>query len=191
VAALAALGVFSAVLMLARERVRDLGIFKAVGMTPRQVVTMVTCWVIALRSPPPSSPCPPESRWNTPWSVQSSAGRPAGSHGRPRRPAPDPLRDSTARPGLPRSGAGSEIPCAEGAHHTSGSSTFPGTAPSAAAQGSLPPQLAQLGTHLARAHTPGTLALLVLAGLAIAIMDALGPAIWVAATKTTTALHAE
>ena len=47
VAVLAALGVFSAVLMLARERVHDLGIFKAVGMTPRQVITMVICWAIA------------------------------------------------------------------------------------------------------------------------------------------------
>ncbi len=55
----------------------------------------------------------------------------------------------------------------------------------------MPPQLAQLGTHLTRAYTPGTLALLVLAGLAIAIAGALGPAIWAAAAKTTTALHAE
>lgn len=47
VAVLAGLGVFCAVLMLAPERVRDLGIFKALGMTPRQVVAMVTCWAIA------------------------------------------------------------------------------------------------------------------------------------------------
>ena len=32
--------------MLARERVHDLGVCKAVGMTPWQVVTMVTCWAI-------------------------------------------------------------------------------------------------------------------------------------------------
>jgi putative ABC transport system permease protein len=47
VAVLAGLGVLSCVLMLARERVHDLGIFKAVGMTPPQTVTMVICWVIA------------------------------------------------------------------------------------------------------------------------------------------------
>jgi putative ABC transport system permease protein len=35
------------VLMLTRERVHDLGIFKALGMTPRQTVTMVVCWVVA------------------------------------------------------------------------------------------------------------------------------------------------
>jgi len=46
VAALAGLGVLNAALMATRERVHDLGVFKAVGMTPRQVVTMVICWVI-------------------------------------------------------------------------------------------------------------------------------------------------
>ena len=40
-------------------------------------------------------------------------------------------------------------------------------------------------------YTPGELVLLVLAGLAIALAGALGPAIWAAATKTTAALHAE
>ena len=47
VAVLAGLGVLNSVLMLTRERVHDLGIFKAVGMTPPQTITMVTCWVIA------------------------------------------------------------------------------------------------------------------------------------------------
>jgi len=46
IAALAGLGVLTSVLMLTRERVHDLGIFKALGMTPRQTVTMVFCWVI-------------------------------------------------------------------------------------------------------------------------------------------------
>jgi putative ABC transport system permease protein len=42
-AAVAALGVLNAVVMMTRERVHDLGVFKAVGMTPRQViVTAVT-----------------------------------------------------------------------------------------------------------------------------------------------------
>jgi putative ABC transport system permease protein len=47
VAVLAGLGVLSCVLMLARDRVHDLGIFKAIGMTPPQTITMVICWVIA------------------------------------------------------------------------------------------------------------------------------------------------
>jgi putative ABC transport system permease protein len=47
VAALAGLGVLNSVLMATRERVHDLGVFKAVGMTPRQTLTMVICWVAA------------------------------------------------------------------------------------------------------------------------------------------------
>ena len=44
---LAAIGVFATLLMQAREKVRDLGIHKALGMTPRQVITMVSCWALA------------------------------------------------------------------------------------------------------------------------------------------------
>jgi putative ABC transport system permease protein len=47
VAVLAGLGVLSSVLLATRERVHDLGIFKVLGMTPRQAITMVICWVIA------------------------------------------------------------------------------------------------------------------------------------------------
>ncbi len=45
IAALAALGVLNSVLMITRERVHDLGIFKALGMTPGQTLTMVICWI--------------------------------------------------------------------------------------------------------------------------------------------------
>jgi ABC-type antimicrobial peptide transport system permease subunit len=38
VAVVAALGVLSAVIMLARQRVHDLGVCKAIGMTPRQIL---------------------------------------------------------------------------------------------------------------------------------------------------------
>jgi putative ABC transport system permease protein len=41
------------------------------------------------------------------------------------------------------------------------------------------------------AYNPGTLAIVVLAGLAIAALGALLPATWAAASKTTTALGAE
>jgi putative ABC transport system permease protein len=44
---------------------------------------------------------------------------------------------------------------------------------------------------LAHVYTPGALTLLALAGLAIAIAGALGPAVWAAATRTVTALRAE
>ena len=42
----AGLGVLNTVLLGTRDRVRDLGVFKAVGMTPRQTIAMVMCWVV-------------------------------------------------------------------------------------------------------------------------------------------------
>jgi putative ABC transport system permease protein len=41
----AGLGVLNTVVLNTRERVHDLGVFKAVGMTPRQTVAMVLCSV--------------------------------------------------------------------------------------------------------------------------------------------------
>lgn len=41
----AGLGVLNTVLLHTRERVHDLGIFRALGMTPRQTIAMVICWV--------------------------------------------------------------------------------------------------------------------------------------------------
>jgi len=47
-AVVAGLGVLNTVVLHTRERVHDLGIFKAVGMTPRQTITMVICWVAGI-----------------------------------------------------------------------------------------------------------------------------------------------
>jgi putative ABC transport system permease protein len=44
-AVVAGLGVLNTVVLQTRERVHDLGVFKAVGMTPGQVIAMVVCWV--------------------------------------------------------------------------------------------------------------------------------------------------
>ena len=44
-AVVAGLGVLNTVVLNTRERVHDLGVFKAIGMTPRQVIAMVVCWV--------------------------------------------------------------------------------------------------------------------------------------------------
>jgi putative ABC transport system permease protein len=44
-ALVAGLGVLNTVVLSTRERVHDLGVFKAVGMTPRQTIAMVVCWV--------------------------------------------------------------------------------------------------------------------------------------------------
>jgi putative ABC transport system permease protein len=46
VAVAAGLGVLNTVLMTTRDRVHDLGVFKAIGMRPGQVMVMVTCWVV-------------------------------------------------------------------------------------------------------------------------------------------------
>jgi putative ABC transport system permease protein len=41
----AGLGVLNTIVLNTRERVHDLGVFKAVGMTPRQTIAMAVCWV--------------------------------------------------------------------------------------------------------------------------------------------------
>jgi hypothetical protein len=47
------------------------------------------------------------------------------------------------------------------------------------------------GIELAPVYDPGTVILLALAGLAVAVAGAFGPATWAALVRTTTALHAE
>ena len=44
-ATVAGLGVLNTVVLQTRERVHELGVFRAVGMTPRQTIAMVVCWV--------------------------------------------------------------------------------------------------------------------------------------------------
>ncbi len=45
-ALVAGLGVLNTIVLSTRDRVHDLGVFKALGMTPRQTIAMVVCWVI-------------------------------------------------------------------------------------------------------------------------------------------------
>ncbi len=127
IAVLAALGVFNSVLMATRERLHDLGIFKALGMTPSQTIAMVLCWVII------------------PTIIAAIIALPVGLI----------IQDRLIR------------------HlaHNSRNLILPDSF----------------------VHVLGTLelALLTLAGLAIAAAGALGPAAWAAASKTTTALHAD
>src|SRR6185312_767071 len=44
-AIVAGLGVLNTIVLQTRERVHDLGVFKAIGMTPRQTIVMVVCSV--------------------------------------------------------------------------------------------------------------------------------------------------
>jgi putative ABC transport system permease protein len=45
VAIAAGLGVLNTVLMTTRDRVHDLGVYKALGMRPAQMIVMVICWI--------------------------------------------------------------------------------------------------------------------------------------------------
>jgi putative ABC transport system permease protein len=133
VAVLAGLGVLNSVLMITRQRVHDLGVFKAVGMTPRQTVAMVTCWAVA------------------PAVTAAVIALPVGMR-----------LQATVIHAI-----------------ASDQSGGPGGALFAAPGG------------VVHVYTAGGLTLLALAGLVIAVVGALGPAIWSAASRTTTALHAE
>ena len=186
---LAAIGVFATLLMQARERARDLGIHKALGMTPRQVITMVSCWAVApaiiaaaIAVPAGVVLEPVVAR-----AVVTAQAGPAGNIA-PLMPGPRSGTAGSARP--PRQ----QRPAAPGGtvrytHHgkTVINAGPPGgrTSPTG---GLFSGPLVIAGQN---PYTPGELVLLVLAGLAIALAGALGPAIWAAATKTTTALHAE
>jgi putative ABC transport system permease protein len=132
VAVLAGLGVLNAVLMATRERIHDLGVYKAVGMTPGQTVVMVTCWAIA------------------PAIAAAVIALPAGMA----------LQNAVM-------------------HAIASDQTV------------LPQIFSTLPGSLVHVYTPGGLTLLALAGLAIAVIGALGPATWAAASRTTTALRAE
>jgi putative ABC transport system permease protein len=137
VAMLAALGVFNAALMATRERLHDLGVFKAVGMTPRQTIMMVTCWVIA------------------PAVIATVIAMPTA------------LIIQTMLIGQLANSPGSGL-----------------VTPTR----SIPMRLPGSFVHVLGA---ADLLLLVLAGLAIAIAGALGPASWAARTSTSTVLRTE
>jgi putative ABC transport system permease protein len=47
-AVVAGLGVLNTIVLSTRERVHDLGVFKAIGMTPRQTIAMVVSWVAGI-----------------------------------------------------------------------------------------------------------------------------------------------
>ncbi|HEY3902456.1 MAG TPA: FtsX-like permease family protein [Streptosporangiaceae bacterium] len=47
-AIVAGLGVLNTIVLQTRERVHDLGVFKAVGMTPGQTIVMAICWVAGI-----------------------------------------------------------------------------------------------------------------------------------------------
>ena len=171
---LAGIGVFSTLLTQARERVHDLGIHKALGMTPRQVIVMVTCWALAPAilaaaiALPAGAVLEPvvaraiASAQEGPAENTATLPHSATAPGQTARTAPPP-------PGQPR------IVQRPGQHNPATKRLFTGV----------------FGVADRDPYTPGELTLLALAGLGIALGGALGPAVWAAASRTTTALRAE
>ncbi len=125
-AIVAGLGVLNTVVLNTRERVHDLGVFKVIGMTPRQTTAMAVCWV-------------------------AGTGLIAGLIA---------------------------VPAGIALHRV----VLPAMA--SAADVGLPP------SYLTVYHG-AELAVLALAGIAIAVAGALMPATWAAAIRTGTALRAE
>jgi putative ABC transport system permease protein len=125
-AIVAGLGVLNTVVLSTRERTHDLGVFKAVGMTPRQTIAMVVCWVAGIGF------------------VAGLIAVPAGMF--------------LHRIVLPAMATAADV--------------------------GVPPNLMNV-------YGGWELALLGLAGLAIAVVGALAPAGWAAGARTATALRAE
>lgn len=122
----AGLGVLNTVALQIRERAHDIGVFKAIGMTPRQTLAMIVCSVGLVGL------------------VAGVIAVPAGVY----------------------------------LHH----GVLPAMAH--AANSGIPPSLLSV-------YAPWAIVLLALAGLAIAIAGALGPATWAARTSTAFALRTE
>jgi putative ABC transport system permease protein len=125
-AVVAGLGVLNTVLLQTRERVHDLGVFKAVGMTPGQTIAMVVSWVAGVGL------------------VAGVIAVPAGV--------------ALFRYILPKMAAAADV--------------------------GVPP-------GFLNAYRPSELAVLALAGIAIAVAGALLPAGWAAQARSSSALHAE
>jgi FtsX-like permease family len=199
VVVLAGVGVFSTLLMQARERVHDLGIHKALGMTPRQVITMVMCWVVApaiiaaaIALPAGAALEPVVAR-----AIVSAQAGPAGNiapflSGPPGAAAGN-IHAARQPPGTAPGGTvrytrhGHVVINAPSPHQQRRGDQPPGRR-AQGPQGIFAGAFAIAGRS---PYTPGGLALLALAGLAIAFAGALGPAVWAAASRTTTALRTE
>jgi hypothetical protein len=168
-------------------------------MTPRQVITMVACWAVApaiiaaaIALPAGVALEPAVAR-----AIVSAQAGPAESIS-PLLPGPPRGAGQAPRPGRPvrytRPGAAARTPRpgravinAPAQHRQPQRGQQPGGR-TPGLQGLFAPMVATAGQN---PYTPGELALLGLAGLAIAVIGALGPAIWAAASRTTTTLRAE
>jgi ABC-type antimicrobial peptide transport system permease subunit len=192
VVVLAGIGVFATLLTQARERVRDLGIHKALGMTPWQVITMISGWAVApaliaaaIALPAGTALEPVVARAIV--SAQAGSAQNLGPliHPSPGRAGGDARLSRQHH----RTAAGGTVRYTR--HGKALINAPPGRPPGSGPRPGAPPFSGLRSIAGQSPYTPGGLALLVLAGLAIALAGALGPAIWAAASRTTTALSAE
>jgi ABC-type antimicrobial peptide transport system permease subunit len=184
----AGLGVLSAVIMLAQQRVHDLGVCKAIGMTPRQIVAMITCWVLApgLLAAAIAVPAGIVLEHAVATAVVDGQTRALSQIVPPRGAGPASPRG--AGPASPRGaglaslrpprGAGVVLFRRAGGHGARRVIDVPAGGP-----------FQSVG--LPDAYNPGMLALVVITGLGVATLAALIPASWAAMSTTTTALRAE
>jgi len=190
VVVLAGIGVFATLLMQAREKVHDLGIHKALGMTPRQVITMVMCWA-AVPAIIDAAIALPAGAALEPVVARALVSAEAG-----------PLEGMSALIGGPFAGAAPITRPGDAVRYTRHGKAVINAGPphqrlrggqqaGGGAPGSPGSFAGLFGTAGQNPYSPGELALLALAGLAVALAGALGPAIWAAASRATTALRAE
>jgi putative ABC transport system permease protein len=167
----AALGVLSAVIMLARQRVHDLGVYKAIGMTPRQIVTMIICWVLApgLAAAAIALPAGIALEHTVATAIVNAQTSQLSLVLPPR----GPTAAFTTRPSHPRVFSAPGI-------HGQRRRTLVGGGGRMTGPGGIP-----------NVYSAGTLALVIVIGLAIAALGALLPAFWAATSNTITALRAE
>jgi hypothetical protein len=190
VVVLAGIGVFATLLVQAREKVHDLGIHKALGMTPRQVITMVVCWAAAPALIAAAIALPAGTALE-PVVARAVVGAQAG-----------PAEGMTAL--MPGHGRAAQITrpgvVVQYTHRRGravitalppGGQRGTGQRPGGSAGGVQGIFAGMSVTASQNPYTPGELALLALAGLAIALAGALGPALWAATTPATIALRAE
>jgi hypothetical protein len=142
-------------------------------MTPRQILTMITCWVLAPGAAAVAIALPTGIALEhvvataivSAQTSQLSRVVPPGGAGK-------------GPPGVTTSSGQARVVFSAGPHESRRQVIDRAGGPSET-------------VGLPNAYTPGTLALVVLGGLAIATLGALVPASWAAASSTTTALRAE
>jgi ABC-type antimicrobial peptide transport system permease subunit len=191
IAVLAGLGALATTLMAARERLHDLGIFKALGTTPRQTLAMVTSWAILPGLAAAVIALPVGMALENTVLHATAQARPGG----PPRTGPGP---TGAIAGMVRSSQPTSPQSDQPPSSRSHAPTNPTGAPASQAAGrqTANPRRIVSGPDgalpaITTVYSPGGLVLLALAGLGIAALGALVPACWAAASRTTTALHAE